>query len=74
MGDNLRRRFKKFIYIYGNYYYLRAENDLKKHLSAVETWSEFLKNLDKKNIIMAPFCGEKDCEEKIKKDSARFEA
>jgi hypothetical protein len=52
--------------------FLRAENDLKKHTSVVETWADFLKSLDQKNIIMAPFCGQKECEEKIKKDSARL--
>ena len=52
--------------------FLRAEADLKNHTSVVETWADFLKGLDKKNIIMAPFCGQKDCEEKIKKDSARL--
>lgn len=41
------------------------------HLAVVETWADFLQNLDQKKIVMAPFCGGKECEEKVKKDSAR---
>lgn len=37
----------------------------------LKDWSQFGPNLDKKNIILAPFCGEISCEDKIKADSAR---
>lgn len=49
----------------------RAEKDLKSHTSVIETWPDFLKGLNQKNIILAPFCGGKECEENIKKDSAQ---
>lgn len=52
--------------------YAKAEQDLKSHLAVVDTWPELLQSLDQKKIIMAPFCGQKDCEEKVKKDSARY--
>jgi bifunctional glutamyl/prolyl-tRNA synthetase len=51
--------------------YEKAEKDLKSNLAVVDTWSEFLKHLDLKHIIMSPFCLGKECEEHIKKDSAR---
>jgi prolyl-tRNA synthetase len=51
--------------------YNRAERDLKSHLDVVETWNDFLLSLDQKKLIMAPFCGGKACEDKLKKDSAR---
>ena len=51
--------------------YEKAEKDLKSNLAVVDTWSEFLKHLDLKHIIMSPFCLGKECEERIKKDSAR---
>lgn len=38
----------------------------------VEKFDDFIPQLDKKNIILAPFCGEPSCEEKIKKESTRF--
>lgn len=49
----------------------KATLDLNNNLAVVDDWNEFLKNLDAKKIIMVPFCLEKDCEEQIKKDSAR---
>lgn len=50
----------------------RAEQDLKAHTKIVTDWKEFCPVLDAKNIILAPFCETVDCEENIKKDSARF--
>lgn len=49
----------------------KAENDLKTHLKVTKAWPEFVKLLDEKNIIMAPFCGQIACEDKIKADSQR---
>lgn len=37
----------------------------------LKNWAEFSPALERKNIILAPFCGEISCEEKIKTDSAR---
>ena len=37
----------------------------------LEMWDEFSSSLDNKKIIIAPFCGETDCEDLIKKNSAR---
>ena len=51
--------------------YSRALEDLNNHVAVEETWENFLKSLDAKKIIMAPFCGGKECEDKVKKDSAR---
>ena len=50
----------------------RAEKDLKDHLSVVDTWPELLNGLNQKHLIMSPFCGDKLCEENIKKDSAQL--
>lgn len=49
----------------------RAKKDLESHLVVLDTWDEFCSYLDKKMIIMAPFCGEPSCEDLIKKNSAR---
>lgn len=49
----------------------KAEHDLKTHLKIAKQWSDFVKLLDEKNIIMAPFCGGIACEDKIKADSQR---
>lgn len=48
-----------------------ATKDLNDHKKITKDWKEFTKFLDTKNIILAPFCGEIPCEEKIKAESAR---
>ena len=49
----------------------RATDDLEKHVLVTEEWEELVSALDRKMIIMAPFCGEIGCEDLVKKDSAR---
>lgn len=51
----------------------KATKDLNDHLKTSKNWEEFKTYLDGKNIIMAPFCGDIPCEEKIKAESAREE-
>lgn len=51
----------------------KATKDLNDHLKVTKQWNDFTSFLDNKNIIMAPFCGEIPCEEKIKAESAREE-
>jgi prolyl-tRNA synthetase len=49
----------------------RAENDFKTCIHVTEKWNEFLENLDLKKMILCPFCGDSDCEGKIKADSTK---
>lgn len=49
----------------------KATKDLNDHMKITKEWKELTTHLDAKNIIMAPFCGDIPCEEKIKADSAR---
>ncbi|XP_068687645.1 bifunctional glutamate/proline--tRNA ligase-like [Montipora foliosa] len=51
--------------------YNKAKEELNGNLTVAHTWREFNSMLDDNKIIQAPFCGEGDCEGKIKKDSAR---
>lgn len=53
-------------------FYFRAKLDLDSHMIVSHQWKHFCDSLDNKKIIQAPFCGDEDCEEKIKKDSARY--
>ena len=46
--------------------------ELDNNLALVYTFDDFCSSLDKKKVILAPFCGEIHCEDKIKKDSARY--
>ena len=52
----------------------KATKDLTDHLKISKEWTEFTNFLDTKNIIMAPFCGDIPCEERIKAESAREDA
>nr|XP_045614961.1 bifunctional glutamate/proline--tRNA ligase-like [Procambarus clarkii] len=48
----------------------RARSDLESHKIKVNNWNDFTSNLEKGNILLAPFCGKAECEDAIKKDSA----
>ncbi|XP_064460810.1 bifunctional glutamate/proline--tRNA ligase-like [Ornithodoros turicata] len=52
----------------------RAKEDQLKFQARVTSWDNFLAKLEEKCLILAPFCGECDCEDNIKKQSAREEA
>ena len=49
----------------------RAKADMDSHVAVLESWEEFCTSLDKKKLIMAPFCGQTDCEDAVKKQSTR---
>ncbi|KAK7086374.1 hypothetical protein SK128_012176 [Halocaridina rubra] len=51
----------------------RARADLESHKVTVTKWQDFTDNLDRGNIMLAPFCGREECEDVIKKESAREE-
>ncbi|XP_054432576.1 bifunctional glutamate/proline--tRNA ligase isoform X2 [Pteronotus mesoamericanus] len=49
----------------------KASEDLKTHMVVANTMEEFQKVLDTGKIVQIPFCGEIDCEDWIKKTTAR---
>ncbi|XP_017113713.1 bifunctional glutamate/proline--tRNA ligase isoform X1 [Drosophila elegans] len=51
----------------------KAQEDMTSHTKKVTNWTDFCAFLEQKNILLAPFCGEISCEDKIKADSARGE-
>ncbi|KAH0622690.1 hypothetical protein JD844_025203 [Phrynosoma platyrhinos] len=65
--DELRRILEE---IHTNLYN-RAAEDLKSHMVAANTMEEFQKELDSGKIVQIPFCGEIECEDWIKKTTAR---
>ncbi len=44
----------------------KAKAELDDHVKVADTWKEFLAALEGGNLIVAPFCGEPECEEQIK--------
>jgi len=53
--------------------YARSTAQMKEALSVTTSFAEFQDMLERKKIIQAPFCGEIECEENVKRDSARDE-
>ncbi|XP_060034442.1 bifunctional glutamate/proline--tRNA ligase isoform X2 [Erinaceus europaeus] len=51
--------------------FTRASEDLKTHMVVADTMEDFQKELDSGKIVQIPFCGEIDCEDWIKKTTAR---
>ena len=51
--------------------HFRAKKDFEENLATCHDFQDFCNALDKKKVILAPFCGAIPCEEKIKKLSAR---
>uniref|UniRef100_A0A452V9Y0 Bifunctional glutamate/proline--tRNA ligase n=1 Tax=Ursus maritimus TaxID=29073 RepID=A0A452V9Y0_URSMA len=51
--------------------FTRASKDLKTHMVVANTMEDFQQLLDSGKIVQIPFCGEIDCEDWIKKTTAR---
>ncbi|XP_058881572.1 bifunctional glutamate/proline--tRNA ligase-like isoform X1 [Acipenser ruthenus] len=51
--------------------YTRASNDLKKHMVVADSMEQFQKEMDQGKIVQIPFCGEIECEDWIKKTTAK---
>ncbi len=49
----------------------RLSQELNVKWTHQYSWDKFLPTLDAKNMILAPFCERKECEEKIKADSTK---
>ncbi|QLQ78438.1 hypothetical protein HG537_0A06850 [Torulaspora globosa] len=51
--------------------YLKAKELFDTHRVIVEDWKDFVPNLNRKNVILSPWCGVMECEEDIKDSSAK---
>lgn len=49
----------------------RAKSEMDNHMVVSHNWEDFCSQLDQRKIIQAPFCGRVECEDSIKKDSAK---
>ncbi|KAG5481731.1 hypothetical protein CUR178_07084 [Leishmania enriettii] len=50
--------------------YARAKATMERHRVRVTEWAEFVPTLNRKCVILAPWCGATECEDRVKKDSA----
>lgn len=49
----------------------KATKDLNNNIKQVENFADFCKALESNALLLAPFCGDKECEGRIKAESAR---
>lgn len=54
--------------------FAKAKKDMDEHVKVAKSFAEFTQSLDKNNLLLSPFCGDKECEGRIKEDSARDES
>uniref|UniRef100_A0AAX7TPG3 WHEP-TRS domain-containing protein n=1 Tax=Astatotilapia calliptera TaxID=8154 RepID=A0AAX7TPG3_ASTCA len=54
-----------------NSLFKKASDDLKSHMVAADTMEQFQKELDQGKIVQIPFCGGIECEDWIKKITAK---
>uniref|UniRef100_A0A668W5Y9 Bifunctional glutamate/proline--tRNA ligase n=1 Tax=Oreochromis aureus TaxID=47969 RepID=A0A668W5Y9_OREAU len=54
-----------------NSLFKKASDDLKSHMVAADTMEQFQKDLDQGKIVQIPFCGGIECEDWIKKTTAK---
>eukprot|EP00056_Hartaetosiga_gracilis_P007182 m.105150 g.105150 ORF g.105150 m.105150 type:complete len:1374 (+) comp12650_c0_seq2:409-4530(+) len=52
-----------------NNLFTKAKADLDAHKVQVTEWGNFQDELNNKNLLLIPFCGDKECEGNIKRDS-----
>ncbi|KRZ12640.1 Bifunctional glutamate/proline--tRNA ligase [Trichinella zimbabwensis] len=57
-----------------NSLFSRAKAEMDNCTKVVEKWNDFCGHLEKRCLVMAPFCGAEVCEDLIKKDSTRDES
>ncbi|XP_050407010.2 bifunctional glutamate/proline--tRNA ligase [Patella vulgata] len=69
--ENISQQIKDILENIQDSLYQKCKTDMETYMVVIQEWEEFCNALDKKRIIQAPFCGNSDCEDKIKKDSAR---
>ncbi|XP_003382179.1 putative proline--tRNA ligase [Trichinella spiralis] len=55
-----------------NSLFSRAKAEMDNCTKVVEKWNDFCDHLEKRCLVMAPFCGAEVCEDLIKKDSTRM--
>ena len=67
--DGLAQRVKGLLDEVQSSMFAKARRELDENMIVTDTWDGFVAALDKSKIIQAPFCGDEDCEDEIKKMS-----
>jgi len=65
--DDLARAVPTILEDIQNSLFQKAKETFLAHRSVCTTFDDMLKALDKRNVVLAPWCGRSECEEDIKK-------
>ena len=69
--DELEKRIPEIMDELHDALFQKAKEAYDTHRVIVNDWKYFVPNLNKKNVILAPWCGVMECEEDIKDASAK---
>lgn len=69
--DELETRIPEILEELQRDLFLKAKDLFDSHRVIVDDWKDFVPNLNKKNVILSPWCGVMECEEDIKDSSAK---
>lgn len=69
--DELETRIPEILEELQQDLFLSAKELYDSHRVVVEDWKDFVPNLNKKNVILSPWCGVMECEEDIKDSSSK---
>ncbi|CCE66098.1 hypothetical protein TPHA_0O01300 [Tetrapisispora phaffii CBS 4417] len=69
--DELEKRIPEILDELHDSLYSKAKESFDEHRVQVSEWKEFVPALNKKNVIVAPWCGVMECEEDIKESSGK---
>jgi len=69
--DNFPGRIRALLDTIHNSMFARAKAERDQHKVIVRKWADFVKTLDSKNVILAPWCQETECEDAIKERSSK---
>ncbi|KAH3662076.1 hypothetical protein OGAPHI_006257 [Ogataea philodendri] len=69
--DSIKTDIPKLLETIQQSLYQNAKDKFDTHRKIVTEWKDFVPTLNKKNVILAPWCGDADCEDDIKDSSAK---
>lgn len=69
--DNLEQGVKETLDTIQKEMYLKAKQKMEDNIARVTKWEDFVPNLNKKKLLLVPWCDREACEDDIKERSAR---
>lgn len=71
-NDKLVNRIAELLTQIQNDMLAKAQKELEQNIIIVRQWSDCAIHLAKKRLLLIPFCGNPNCEDNIKRDTAKY--